>query len=533
MVIILCFFCFYKRGELRMASLESSFRLGCSDPETTPSSPLRLIGGQQRGSVESSMLFLQLRDLRAHAAVRVIETGNYKDQEPSTPYSSPKKPQKFSLGRSFRSVTSCLASKVMIPSPEERYVAIEQTSAHTAAFVVRYPQRRERAGGAAEEIGDVILSFPLTKLVDVSTFFLHEKGFFTFNTQPGAFDPCHAAENTVRTKKKGSNGAMLSSSSSSSSFSPNGDVGLQLVFKEPHVSSPPAKDNFRKVEMQFASSRERDVWLHCLEEFYASFLLDSVRTGSGVCLTASEMRGLIEESTRLMQQKPAPAVIERYIDFFLFSSCPEEADRKQEVRNINPKDVPCGGIIRIDLGDNQFETRRFAYKKITNRSHLTKGNLEDEEEEEYLVICPTTVSQHVRRIRKQKVPTRKLRVVVEEEDFGNTFFLEQTTEATEAHRDSILSVCQSKSCKFHSGVVVSAPRGNSDFAITETIELHTSGFSERNRWLRWFELVLGKPVIYLSRLREEKKTLEMILNPRQRASSLCLEYSSPSFTGDG
>ncbi|RNF04408.1 hypothetical protein TraAM80_05188 [Trypanosoma rangeli] len=510
-----------------MASTEASLRLKSPSFDTPPLSPPSLIERQQPSCAEPLAQFQLLRELRAHVAVRVMDAGNYSDPNVSTSSSPAKKSPKFSLGRSLLSVTSCLVSKVA-PSPEERHITIEEAAAHTVTFVVRHLPKGVGAGEAVQELGDVIVSYPLTMLMDVSTFSVPEKNAFLFKMLPETFHPTYATESSRRTKN--TDLGITSPPTSSSFVSASGEVGLQLIFKETLAAFPLAKDIFRKVEMRFVSPRERDLWLNCLEKFYATFLLDSVRTGGGVCLCDSEMRKLTEESARLMRQKPAPAVIERYIDFFLSFVSREDADRTQEVEVVDPRDVPCGGILRIDLGENHFETRRFAYKKNKRRSASAGHTLE--EEEEYLVMHPTTVSQRVRRVAKYKVPIGQLRVMVEEEHFGHAFFLEQTAEVTSGSPKSLLSLFHSQPNNLQLAWATSPPEGSNDFVVTETIELHASGFLNRIRWLKWFEAVLRKPVIYLSRLREEKKSLERIHDPRRRRTSLFLEPLPTTFAGD-
>ncbi|ESL07974.1 hypothetical protein TRSC58_04331 [Trypanosoma rangeli SC58] len=519
----MCFSC-VKEEDCCMASTEVSLRLKSPSFDTAPPS---LIERQQPSCAGPSAPFQLLRQLRAHVAVRVMDAGNYSD--PSVPASllPAKKSPKFSLGRSLLSVTSCLVSKV-VPSPEERYVTIEEAEAHTVTFVVRHLLKGVGTGEAAQELGDIIVRYPLTMLVDVSTFFVPEKNAFTFKLFSGTFHSTYVMESS-----RGMNNTDLGVTfppTSSSCVSASGEVGLKLIFKETLAAFPLAKDIFRKVEMWFVSPRERDLWLHCLERFYATSLLDSVRTGGGFCLCDSEMRRLTEESARLMRQKPAPAVIERYIDFFLSSVSREDADRAQEVEVVDPRDVPCGGILRIDLGDNHFETRRFAYKKNKRRS-ASAGHTSGEEEE-YLVMHPTTVSQRVRRVAKYKVPIGQLRVMVEEEHFGHAFFLEQTAEVTSGCPRSLLSLFQSQPSNTQLAWAASPSESSNDFVVTETIELHASGFLNRIRWLKWFEVVLRKPVIYLSRLREEKKSLEKIHGPRRRCTSFFLESLPPAFAGD-
>ncbi|RNF23490.1 uncharacterized protein Tco025E_02782 [Trypanosoma conorhini] len=515
-----------------MASTEASLGLQDSGSDTPPpSSPPRLVERQAPSCMRPSALFQRLQGLRARAAVRVVDVGNYNDPNLPTSPPSAKKAPKFSIGRSLRSMTSCLAFKAA-PSLEERYVAVEEAAAPTAAFVVRHLPKRIGAGEAVQEPGGVIVSCPLTMLVDVSTFSVPGKDVFVFKILPGDFPPSHAAESSMRTSNAES--SVAASPTLSSVLSAGGEVGLQLVFRQPLAAFPLAKKNFRKVELQFVAPRERDLWLHFLEKYYATFLLDSVRTGGGggeVCISDSELRRLTEESTRLMRRKPAPAVIERYIDFFLSSAGREDADRTQKAENINPQDVPCGGILRINLGENHFETRRFAYKKAKRRSAW--DGQAAAAEEEYLVMHPTTVSQRVRRVAKYKVPVGQLRVMVEEEHFGHVFFLEQRAEFTGGCTKSLLSLFQSQPSNLQVALAASPPDSSSDFAITETIQLHTSGFADRIRWLKWFEAVLRKPVVYLSRLREEKKSLERAHGPRRLCTSLCPGPLPPAVAGEG
>ncbi|KAH9600464.1 hypothetical protein LSM04_009213 [Trypanosoma melophagium] len=448
------------------------------------------------------------KKLQAHAVVRCTTTESYDSHEFPILLSVQKKASGFSLERSLRSVTHFLTAK---PEPDfqERHIILEDSLAQPAQFLIRQVMRKNGCGdNPINHLGVVVESFSLKQLLDVSAFSVPEKDIFVFKMLPQSYHPSGAEKPTNNTSD-GIAGTYASSLSS------HGDVGLQLLFRGTAAVFSVAKEYFQKVEIRFVSSTERNVWLEWFKKICAAFLLDSIRTGGDSKLSSSDMKKLVEESNRVLQEKPTPAVIERYIDFFLTSAGREVVDKSKEMGVTDPSDVPSGGILRIELVDDQYETRRFAYKKCAKQSECgDQGG-----EEEYIVMYPTTVSQHVRMVSKHKVPVSQLRVIVEEH-WGNNFFLEQNAGATDSERKSLFGAYQRQLIWRQPSYAAIQPSTSKDFAITGTIRLQTNSFLNR---IKWFESVLRKLVIYLSRVREEKQGREFSSSPIPGASSLLPE----------
>ncbi|ORC86966.1 uncharacterized protein TM35_000241160 [Trypanosoma theileri] len=507
-----------------MDSSTVSFELESSGSDTPPSElpPVTSNGTKEGEKTHSPMAKSQHhsypstpiivpKTLQAHAAVRSTDIESHDSHEFPSLLSTQKKTSGFSLERSLRSVAQYLTSKPE-PNFQERHILLEDSPTHPAQFVIRQVMRKSNCGNnSINHLGGIVEIFSLKRLLDVCAFSVPEKDTFVFKMLPQSYHHCGAEESAAHTSYA------PAGTYSSSSVSSHGDVGLQLLFRGTTAVFSAAKEYFRKIEIRFVSSTERNEWLQWFEKIFAAFLLDSIRTGCDSKYSINDMKKLVEDSNRVLQEKPPPAVIERYIDFFLSSAGREVIDKSKEMQVTDPSDVPNGGILRIELGDDQYETRRFAYKKRAKRSECgDQGG-----EEEYIVMYPTTVSQHVRMVPKHKVPISQLRVIVEEEHWGNTFFLEQSAGATDSERKSLFGVYPGQLTRHQSSYATIQPSSSKDFAITETIRLQTNSFPNRIKWLKWFEAVLRKPVVYLSRVREEKEgQQEPSSSPILRASSL-------------
>lgn len=306
------------------------------------------------------------------------------------------------------------------------------------------------------------------------------------------------------------------------------------------------------IDIRFDQSSERDDWWRIVTEMLGARLLYDLRHGAAEDDIPHEK--IMENNAKILSSQPP---IDKFVEYFRSQVVDAvEVQPDGVVKQKDPSIPPFDGIIGVVFGPTVVKPRRVSIEsKSIAYPDPDTGKTMRSGKEPHLVVAPCNVQQRLRMVPSFDMPLRLLSVTAQNEQWGNTFFLERR-DPYEIHRalaqnrnivvrrlvtkkesnvaasegsgsagsgspsqvlsptargsnghDFVADVPITNGSFANAGGSVELPVGTAlptgpDEVVLEEesfqrIELAAKSFVDRLKWLQWFQFILNKPVRFL------------------------------------
>ncbi|CUF95277.1 Hypothetical protein, putative [Bodo saltans] len=215
-------------------------------------------------------------------------------------------------------------------------------------------------------------------------------------------------------------------------------LSMSAADKKPQVTDGDRNSvKYNYLDIRFDNSSTRDKWWDILRPMLGTQLLQHVREGSEdeAEIRRVEAQAVIDD---MVGHRPA---VEKFVEYFrsdLEDPADVQTDGAVAVRNTS--DPPDGGVLEVVFGPLHRKPRKLSIGKMQTRGPDGEQILRDGTgtSEPHLVIGPCNLRQRLRMVPSHAFPLRTLTVCAQDDQWGNTFYLERRDEASVKH--SLLNV---------------------------------------------------------------------------------------------
>jgi hypothetical protein len=186
---------------------------------------------------------------------------------------------------------------------------------------------------------------------------------------------------------------------------------------------------FNFLDIRFDSSSTRDRWWDLLKSMLGTQLLQRVRDGSEDEAETRRVNAQTAIDTVVGHRPP----VEKFVEYFR-SDLEEPADVRKDgaVAVRNTMVPPDGGVLEVVFGPLHRKPRKLSIDTMQTRGPdgnqiVRNGTAVNEP---HLVIGPCNLRQRLRMVPSHAFPLRTLTVCAQDDQWGNTFYLERRDAAS-------------------------------------------------------------------------------------------------------